>query len=160
MEDVQDHEGTEEQSLEESAIITELRNRDRAKDKEIAKLRAQQAEVEAAVQSQRSETAKSTLDTLGFGEELVADVLGWVEGDMTAEAVMGALESRGIPLPEGTEKPVTSEQSASVSDIGQKVADSAAGVDSRTLDERLDAVDSNEELLALMTEANLNRSHS
>jgi len=161
MEDVQDLESPEGQTPEESAIITELRSQARAKDKELAKLRTQQAEVETAAQTQRSEAAKSALDTLGFGEGLIPDVLNWVEGDMTRESVMAALEARAIPLPEGVERPKPDQdQAPTASDVGQRVADAAAGVDGRSLDERIASAESQAELNQIMEEADLAREHS
>jgi len=159
MDEYQDQDSTDELDTEESPILKELRNQLRASQKDNAKLQALQAEVEVAAQTQRAETAKGIMNALSL-PGLVEDVLQWVPGDITQEAVIGALESRSIPMPEGTEKPITEEtQAQSASSVGQQVADAAAGVDGRDWDERMAATETPEEIEALMQEAGLVRDH-
>lgn len=160
MDEYQDQDSTDETDTEESPVLKELRNQNRALQKDNAKLTALQAEVEVAAQTQRSETAKEIVNTLGL-PGLLEDVLQWVQGDITQEAVIGALASRDIPLPEGTESPKPEESPAPrASDVGQKVADSAAGVDGRSFDERMAATTNQAEVDALMEEEGLVRSHT
>ena len=123
-------------------------------------MKASQAEWEVAAQTQRSEAAKEIVNALGL-PGLTEDVLQWVEGDVTQETVIEALEARSIPLPEGTEvqpKPEDSQPSASA--VGQSVADAAAGADGRSLDDKLAGASSTAELAEIMEEAGLSRSHS
>ena len=160
MDEYQDQDSTDGTDTEESPILTEIRNQNRALQKENAKLIALQAEVEVAAQTQRAETAKEIMNALSL-PGLVEDVLQWVQGDLTQEAVIGALEARSIPLPEGTVQPTTEEsQTPSASSVGQIVADTAAGADGRSFEDRLAATESQAEIQALMEEAELVRSHS
>ena len=95
------------------------------------------------------------MNTLGF-PSLVDDVLQWVEGDITEQSVAEALQGRGIPLAEGTDQPIVEDsQAPSASSVGQRVADAAAGADSRSWDERIAATENPAELAALMEEAGL-----
>ncbi len=159
MDEYQDQDSTDETDTEESPVLKELRNQNRALQKDNAKLTALQAEVEVAAQTQRAETTKEIMNTLGL-PGLVEDVLQWVQGDVTQEAVIGALTSRSIPLPEGTESPTPeSDQAPRASSVGQIVADSAAGVDKRSVVERLNAADSPAEVDAIMEDEGLVRSH-
>jgi len=160
MDEYQDQDGTDEDESEESPVLKELRNQNRALQKDIVKLQALQAEVEVAAQTQRSEAAKGIMNTLGL-PGLVEDVLQWVQGDISQEAVIGALEARSIPLPEEVVQQTSeSKEAPSASVVGQIVADSAAGADKRTLGERITATENPGELQALMEEAELVRSHS
>jgi len=160
MDEYQDQDSTDELDTEESPILTEIRNQNRALQKENAKLIALQAEVEVAAQTQRAETTKEIMNTLGL-PGLVEDVLQWVQGDVTQEAVIGALESRSIPMPEGTERQIPEEgQAPSASSVGQQVADAAAGVDKRSVEDRLNEAGNQTEIDAIMEEAGLIRSHS
>jgi hypothetical protein len=147
---------------EDSPVLKELRSQLRAKDKELTKLRSDQAEAEAQAQSARAEAAQETVNALGM-EGLVEDVLNWVEGEITPEKVIAALEERSIPLPDGdavqpTPDPVD-ETDENPSKIGQKVAAAAAGGAVKTVDERLAEAKSPAEVDAIMEEANLTRSH-
>jgi len=74
----------EDESPEDSPVIKELRSQLRAQQKETEKLRALQAEAEAATQSLRAEAAERAVNSLGM-DGLVEDVLNWVEGDVTPE---------------------------------------------------------------------------
>jgi len=159
MEEYQNLDGTDEDSPEESPVMAELRNQLRAAQKDNEKLKASQAEWEVAAQTQRSETAKGIVDILGL-PGLVEDVLQWVEGDITQEAVIGALEARSIPVPQDIVQPTPDDNQPSASAVGQQVADAAAGKDGRSLDERLAEADNPAELAAIMDEAGLSRSHS
>jgi hypothetical protein len=159
MDEYQDQDSTDETDTEESPVLTELRNQNRRLEKDNAKLQALQAEVEVAAQTQRAETAKEIVNTLGL-PGLVEDVLQWVQGDITQEAVIGALTTRSIPLPEGTvEQKPEDDQTPSASSVGQIVADTAAGKDGRSLEERISSAETPAELEALMEEAELVRSH-
>jgi len=159
MAEYQNLEDTDEDESKESPILTELRNQLRASQKDNEKLKAAQAEWEVAAQTQRSETAKEIVNALGL-PGLTEDVLQWVEGDVTQESVIAALEARSIPLPSGVEvqpKPDDSQPSASA--VGQQVADAAAGVDGRTVEDRIADAQTPAELAAIVEEAGLSRSH-
>jgi len=160
MDEYQDQDSTDELDSEESPVMTEIRNQNRRLEKENARLTALQAEAELAAQTQRGEAAKEIVNTLGL-PGLEEDVLKWVQGDITLPGVIGALEVRGIPLPEGTERPILEEdQAPSASSVGQAVADTAAGVDGRSIEDRIAGAETKAELDALMEEAGLVRSHS
>ncbi len=137
-----------------------MRKSDKAKGKEIKRLQAIVDEVEAANQTRQSETVQEIMNVLGL-PGLSDDVLGWIEGDATQEIVVEALKARDIPLPEGAVQPEVKEdvKTVSASNVGQQVADAAAGADGRSLDERINATENQEELNELMTEAGLARSH-
>ena len=162
MSEVEDFNDTDETGSQESAVFAAIRKENRELAKKVAAFEAAQAEAEAAASTRRKETASEIVDTLGL-PGLADDVLNWVEGEPTEQSVREALEARSIPLPDGTvvqpeakeDKPVVN-----VSDVGQRVADAASGVDSRSLDERINSAQSQAELEALMAEANLTRSHS
>jgi len=160
MEEFQDTEDAEAFNLEESSTFTDLRKADKAKGKEIKRLQAIVDEVEAANQTRQSETVQEIMNVLGL-PGLSDDVLGWIEGDATQENVVEALKTRDIPLPEGAAQPEVVEEvkTPSASNVGQQVADAAAGVDGRSLEERINATENQEELNELMTEAGLARSH-
>ena len=160
MEEFQDTEDTESFNLEESSTFTDLRKADKAKGKEIKRLQAIVDEVEAANQTRQSETVQEIMNVLGL-PRLSDDVLGWIEGDATKENVVDALKARDIPLPEGAVQPEVVEEVKvpSASDVGQQVADAAAGADGRSLEERINDTKNQAELNELMTEAGLARSH-
>ena len=155
-----DSDFTDEQETEDSPIIKELRSQNRAKEKELEKLRSLQAEADASTQSMRADAAKDAVNSLGM-DGLVEDVLNWVEGTITPEKVIEALQARNIPLPDGTEQPKpdpTAEPNPSK--IGQQVADAAAGGAVKGIDERLAEANTGAEVAAIMEEAGLTRSHS
>jgi len=160
MTEFQDTEDTESGSPEESAVIADMRKREKALQKENKKLSEQIAEVEVAAQTRRSEAVQELMNTLGL-PGLAEDVSGWIEGDATREKVVEALQARSIPLPEGQdEQPEPEEdQKPSASSVGQQVADAAAGKDGRSLEERINATENQAELDALMEEAGLTHSH-
>ncbi len=160
MEEFQDTEDAEEFNLEESSTFTDLRKADKAKGKEIKRLQAIVDEVEAANQTRQSETVQEIMNVLGL-PGLSDDVLGWIGGEATQENVVDALKARDIPLPEGAVQPEVVEEvkAPSASTVGQQVADAAAGTDGRSLEERINATENQEELNELMTEAGLARSH-
>ncbi len=160
MEEFQDTEDAEAFNLEESSTFTDLRKADKAKGKEIKRLQAIVDEVEAANQTRQSDAVQEIMNVLGL-PGLSDDVLGWIEGDATQENVVEALKARDIPLPEGAVKPEVVEEvkTVSASDVGQQVADAAAGADGRSLEDRIAATESQAELNELMTEAGLARSH-
>lgn len=150
-----------ESSPEESAVIAALRKENRDQAKKLSAFEAAAAEAEAAAQTQRAETAKGLMNNLGL-PGLADDVLDWIEGDITAEAVTAVLEAKSIPLPEGSVQPTPEsiEQTPNPSDVGQRVADVAGGVDKRSLDELLAEATSNDEINAIMAEAGLTSNHS
>lgn len=160
MEEFQDTEDAEAFNLEESSTFTDLRKADKAKGKEIKRLQTIVDEVEAANQTRQSETVQEIMNVLGL-PRLSDDVLGWIEGDATKENVVDALKARDIPLPEGAVQPEVVEEVKvpSASDVGQQVADAAAGVDGRSLEDRINDTKNQAELNELMTEAGLARSH-
>lgn len=160
MSEFQDTEDTESnESEEESPVLREVRARERAAQKELAELRAKMEAVETAKQSQREEAAENIMNSLGL-PGLKDDVLGWVE-DVNEASIRAVLEAKSIPLPDGNDtQPESSKpDNRPVSEIAQKVADSAAGRDGRSLDERIAQAESPSELKALMDEAGLSRSH-
>lgn len=160
MDEYQDQDSTDELDSEESPVMTELRNQNRRLEKKYAELQVLQAEAELAAQTQRAEAAKEIVNTLGL-PGLAEDVLQWVQGDITLENVVGAFEARSIPLPEGTVHPIPEEdQTPSASSVGQLVADTAAGTDGRSFEDRLAATESQADIDALMAEEGLVRSHS
>jgi len=159
MEEYQDQDSTDELDSDESPVMKELRNQLRAAQAKNEKFQAQQAEWEVAAQTQRAEAAQEVMNTLGL-PGLTEDVLQWVQGAVTQEGVIEALESRSIPLPEGVEKPSPEDsQTPSASSVGQQVADAAAGADVRSLEERLEKAESAAEVAQIMDEAELSRSH-
>jgi len=161
MSEDQDQDFTDEdESREDSPVMKELRSQLRASQKETEKLRALQAEVDARTQSMRAEAAQNTVNSLGM-EGLVEDVLTWVEGEVTLEKTIAALQARNIPLPDGTEQPKPeSSETPNPSKIGQQVADAAAGSAVKSIDERLAEAETGREVQAIMDEAGLTRSHS
>jgi hypothetical protein len=161
MSEDQDQDFTDEdESQEDSPVLKELRSQLRASQKDVEKLRSLQAEVDARTQSMRAESAQSAVNSLGM-EGLVEDVLNWVEGEITLEKTIAALQSRNIPLPDGTEKPEPqSPETPNPSKIGQQVADAAAGSAVKSIDERLAQAETGREVQGIMEEAGLTRSHS
>jgi len=150
----------EDESQEDSPVLKELRSQLRATQKEAEKLRALQAEADARAQSARAEAAQSAVNSLGM-EGLVEDVLTWVEGDVTLEKTIAALQARNIPLPDVGEQPKPqSVETPNPSKIGQQVADAASGGAVKSIDERLAEADTGAEVAAIMAEAGLTRSHS
>ena len=159
MEEYQNLDDTETDESEDSPVLREVRNQKRALEKENEKLKASQAKWELAAQTQRAEAAEGLMNTFNL-PGLTEDVLQWVEGDITQETVIAALEARSIPMPEGTEQPKPDIIQPSASAVGQAVADSAAGVDGRSIDSKLAEAKNNAELAEIMDEAGLSRSHS
>jgi hypothetical protein len=160
MSEDQDSDFTDEQESEDSPIIKELRSQNRAKEKELEKFRSLQAEADTRTQSMRADAARDAVNSLGM-DGLVEDVLNWVEGDITPEKVIEALQARSIPLPDDTEQPKPeSVAKPNPSKIGQQVADAAAGGAVKSIDERLAEAGSGAEIAAIMAEAGLTRSHS
>lgn len=160
MSEDQDSDFTDEQESEDSPIIKELRSQNRAKEKELEKFRSLQAEADTRTQSMRADAARDAVNSLGM-DGLVEDVLNWVEGDITPEKVIEALQARSIPLPDDTEQPRPEPTARpNPSKIGQQVADAAAGGAVKSIDERLAEADTGAEIAAIMDEAGLARSHS
>jgi hypothetical protein len=160
MNQADDFEGTDDTGTDDqSATFAELRKKFREAEKELATLRAAQAEADAREKQQREETTKELMNTLGL-PGLVDDVLGWVEGDVTAEAVTEALKVRSIPLPDGIAEQPEVEEQPNVSEVAQRVADAAGGVDRRSIDERINAAENQAELNAILSEAGLMSNHS
>lgn len=162
MSDIDNLDGTDESGTDESAVFAAIRKENRELAKKVAAFEAAQAEAEAAASTRRKEAASEVVNTLGL-PGLAEDVLNWVEGDVTAEAVKEALEARSIPLPNGDQvvqiKEPEKKPAVNVSDVGQRVADAAADGDGRSLQERILAASSRQELDALMVESDLARSH-
>lgn len=160
MSEYQDSQDTNDDESQDSPVMQDLRKKLKAQEKELKEFREAQAEAEAAAQTQRTETVQEIVNSFGL-PGLAEDVSGWVEGAVTAETVKAALEARSIPLPTGDNvQPKPAEQPVvSASDVGQRVADAAGGVDKRSLDERIGSAESQSELNALMAEAELSRSH-
>lgn len=163
MTEFDDTEGTENAEAEESSVITDLRRRNKELDKELKEFRRRQAEEEAAASTRRAESVRKIVDTFGL-PNLADDVTRWVEGDITEDTVREALQARGIPLSGGDGQQETSTTSAepkqSASNVGQRVADAAGGTDRRSLDERINAAESQAELVELMREAELVRNYN
>lgn len=154
-----DSDDTDELDPEESPVMKELRSQLRATQKEAEKLRKLQDEADIRAQSARAEAAESAVNSLDL-PGLKEDVLGWIEGDITPEKVIEALQTRSIPLPEQAERlEPKSVETPNPSEIGQKVADAAAGGAVKSVEERLAGADSIAEVNAIMEEASLTRSH-
>lgn len=162
MDEYQDSQDTDDDSSQDSPVITKLRKDNRLLEKELEQFRKAQEEAEAAAQQQRTETVQEIVNSLGF-PGLAEDVSGWVEGAVTAETVQAALEARSIIKPDGDQPNVQptpeTKPAPSASDVGQRVADAAGGIDRRSLDERLAAAESAAEVESLMDEAKLVRKH-
>jgi len=150
---------TMEDSPEDSPVFKELRKKTREQEKELETLRSAMAEVESAAQRQREETVKSIVDSFGL-PGLAEDVSGWVEGEPTVDSVKAALEARSIPLQgDGQPQEQAPQAPISASDVGQRVADVAGGVDRRSMEERLNAAENMQELEAIVAEAGIGRKH-
>ena len=154
-----DLDDTDDLDPEESPVMKELRSQLRVAQKEAEKLRKLQDEAEVRSQSLRTDAAESAVNSLDL-PGLKDDVLNWIEGDITPEKVIEALQARSIPLPEETVRPdPSSGQSSNPSEIGQKVADAAAGGAVKSVEERLSGAETQAEINAIMAEANLTREH-
>ena len=154
-----DTDDTDDIDPEESPVMKELRSQLRATQKEAEKLRKLQDEADIRAQSARAEAAEQAVNTVGL-PGLKEDVLNWIEGDVTQEKVIEALQARSIPLPEETvQREPDSGQSPNPSEIGQKVADAAAGGAVKSVEERLSEATTQAEVAAIMGEAGLARSH-
>lgn len=157
MSETHDIDGTfEEGSDQDSSVIKELRAQVKQLKAASAEKDKRLAEVEARETTKREQAAEDIVNSLGF-PGLKDDVLGWVEGEITAAAVTEALKARSITVTEG--EPLVTEQAdddapvVSASNVGQRVADAAGGRDARSLEERLAAATTNEEIAAIMDEA-------
>lgn len=163
MSDTYDTVDTDIDESEDTPVIRKLRSENRAKDKALKEALERLEKVESAAQTRREETAKSVVDSLNL-PGLANDVLNWVEGDITEQSVVEALQARSIPVPEGSKPPVDPEPDQPkvgiASNVGQRVADVAGGRDQRTLEEKIANASSPEELSELMEAAGLTRSHS
>ena len=162
MSQVDDFEGTEEEGSDnQSAVFNAIRKENRELAKKVASFEAAQAEAETAALTQRAEAVKGIVDTLGL-PGLANDVLGWIEGPITVEAVAEALKVRGIPLPEGVDVQPEPEKDSvvNVSDVAQRVADAAGGKSNLSVEERINAAETQDELNAILAEASLTSSHS
>ena len=160
MSEAQDFGSTEfEGTEEESTVIKQLRSKERADAKKMKDLEEQLAQYEASIQSARDSSAKEIVDSFGL-PGLKDDVLNWIEGEITQESVVEALKARSIPLPDEASQPEVEATTPPVSEIGQRVADAAAGGAVKDLDSRIAESENFEELQAIMTEADLTRSHS
>ena len=149
MSEVQDFNDTDEVQGDDSAIINDLRKQIRKLEKSDKEKTEQLAEVEALNQSKREEAAQQIVDTVGL-PALKEDVLNWVEGDITQESVVEALQARGIPLSDApVQPPQESQAQPPVSEIGQRVADAAAGGAVKDLDARIAEAQTQEELQAI-----------
>lgn len=162
MSQVDDFEGTEEEGSDnQSAVFNAIRKENRELAKKVASFEAAQAEADAVALTQRAEAVKGIVNTLGL-PGLANDVLGWIEGPITVEAVAEALKVRSIPLPEGIDvqpEPVK-DSVVNVSDVAQRVADAAGGKSNLTVEQRINAAESQSELDSIMAEASLTSSHS
>jgi hypothetical protein len=150
MDELDDFDGTESEGSDESPVIQKLREQLKGQKAELSELRTFKEEAEARAQQARADAAEAAVNTLGF-PGLKDDVLGWVEGDVTAEAVQEALESRGLlgkaPEPQGEGQKVDPGK------LGQQVAEAAQGIGSKSIEERLATATSVEEITAIMQEA-------
>ena len=163
MSDTYDTEGAYESDDQESSVLNEARKAARKAEKEAKELRAKLEEYEKREATARETSAEELMNTLGL-PGLKADVLDWVEGDITEESVVAALRQRSIPLPDSVEEPVDVEPQdkpvGRAASVGQRVAEVASGTDGRSLDEKIAAATSQREINELMAEAGLTRSHS
>lgn len=164
MSDTYDTADTEFDESEDSPVIRKLRSENRAKEKALKEALERLEKVESAAQTRREEAAKSIVNGLNL-PGLKDDVLSWVEGEITEQSVIEALQARSIPVPEGLQPTVDPEPEDKptvglASNVGQRVADAAGGKDNRTLDEQIAQAESPDELRELMEQAGLSRSHS
>lgn len=163
MSDTYDYDDTSEENPDDSPVLREVRAKLRAEAKQRKELEAKLAEVEAAAQTRRAEAAKELMNTLGF-PGLTEDVLNWVEGDITPERVVEALQARSLPLPEDLSsverEPRNEETVGRAANVGQRVADVAGSRLEPNLDEKIAEATSPSEIQRLMDEAGLSRNHS
>lgn len=163
MSDTYDYDDTSEENPDDSPVLREVRAKLRAEAKQRKELEAKLAEVEAAAQTRRAEAAKELMNTLGF-PGLTEDVLNWVEGDITPERVVEALQARSLPLPEDLSsverEPRDEETVGRAANVGQRVADVAGSRLEPNLDEKIAEATSPSEIQRLMDEAGLSRNHS
>lgn len=164
MSDTYDTVDTEFDDSEDSPVIRKLRSENRAKDKALKDALERLEKIESAAQTRREEVAAKTMNDLGL-PGLKNDVLSWVEGDITVDSVVAALQARSIPVSGNVELPVESEPKdtpkvGTASNVGQRVADAAGGRDQRTLEELIAKAESPEELNRVMAEAGLTRTHN
>ena len=155
---------TYEDNPEDSPVIKELRAELRKKSKALNELTNKLDQVETAEQTRRAEAAERIMNALNL-PGLQEDVLQWVEGPITENAVAEALKSRSINVPEDfdpdAEKPQDDEPSApSASQVGQQLAAAAGGADKRDLEEKMANAATPQELETIMAEAGLIRNHS
>lgn len=146
-----------------SAVIADFRKREAAKDKRIAELEKQVEGFNAQAAEQRRKTIEGVVNDLGF-PGLVDDVDGWVEGDVTADAIASVLKAKGLltddaPATGTSSAPEQPQQSAEqpakmpASRIGQQVAAAASGSAGADISERLAAAKTNAEIAEIMAEA-------
>ena len=162
MEDTENTDNADESGSEEnSTTFAELRKQ---RDEAVKRAKTAEAEVEEFVSGQsaaRDTSAQEIVDALGLSK-LKDDVLNWVEGDITEEAVVAALKERGIQTPGPTDQTLdTSDESASksVSELSQRVADAAAGNSTVDVNERLNTSKDPDELDEIVDEAGIGRSY-
>lgn len=157
----------ESSSDDDSQVMKDLRSQNKKQAKQLKELAQFKADAEAAAQTQRTEAATDIVKSLGY-EALADDVLGWVEGEVTVESVVAALQAKGLavniepgeqPIPQDVQEPQAPPIGQAAA-VGQQVAAAAQGTDNRDLNTRINQAETREELDALMEEAELTRSHS
>lgn len=151
----------------ESPVLADVRKQLRNAEKELKELKEQNDELAAQVTKTREGQARQFVDAAGLKELDISIVLDRVEGEITAESVNAALAAAGI-------KPQTGEAGASkaggsdtgkapagsVSELGQRVANAASGSPTKSVEERLAAATSAEEVNAIMAEIGGTRSYA
>lgn len=158
-----DLDGTDEQGLEDNALVRNLRADVAQAKSELKELRQYKAEAAEREQLSRKEAATAAVNTLGL-PGLADDVLNWIEGSITAEAVAAVLKVKGIPMP--TVVPETAPQGApipevlSASKLGQAVASLAQGGGTKSVDQQLAEATNSTEIEAIMAGLGATRDYS
>jgi hypothetical protein len=157
-----DQAGTDESGDgENSTTFSELRAQ---RDEAVKARKAAEAQLEefaSQATAAREASAQAIVDSLGL-PGLKDDVLGWVEGDVTEEAVVAALKVRGIQPPGPADPAAVTDEDptpASMSELSQAVENAATGNAVVDVNERLNAADGDEELWAVADEAGITRSY-
>lgn len=163
MSDAQVNEDTIDESGQDSPVIAELRKQLRDLQKE-RKEDLKKLEVFAAEKAQaRSAQAKQFVDAAGFPNLSTEIVLERIEGDVTAESVVAALNSIGLsPQAEASQEAQPAPEpnpTVPASEMGQRVAAAAQGSPVKDVMSRLNEATSQAEIAAIMEEAGLTHSY-
>jgi hypothetical protein len=152
----------------ENELIKDLRAKLAAEKAENKELNEFKTDAVAQAEAARANAVESIVNDLNF-PGLKDDVLGWVEGPVTEQAVIEVLQARGLlgeQLPEG--QPQTDgaqnegEQTPVVptSQLGQEVASAAQGGPIADANQRLATATTVAEVNAVMSELGATRDYS